>query len=455
MKFARFLPDYGWEPVVLTTSRFGESYAGSETVVRTGELFESLRGRKGSPEHSFPQYESNMNVRQSRGGHTMHSSPTDEIGTVESSNGSGLPGFLRNALKGLASRLMVPDSHILWTRKAYKRAKEMMDAGGIDLIYSSSPPSSSHILARDLKKATGVPWVMDMRDPWTLEPIERHLAGSASRMRIEKRMERSCFETADCIVVNTENAAREYRKLYVECNRKIVVITNGYDEEEMNEARRLEAERPIIERNDARFVMSHIGSFSRYLYRGDYPVSLLEAIRSLIDEAVIGRTDIEIYFVGNKSHGAAAKMESYNLGPTLHIVPPVTHIDALRYMISSDALLVYDPDTNGRLCVRGKVYEYLASGRRILALVPQGEMADLIRRTGAGIVCAPDDVACIRRALLRLFTEHTSTGMVISGEERSGRFAEDNILDIRSFERRALTGKLADCMNGVFLSRKA
>ncbi|HEM47447.1 MAG TPA: hypothetical protein ENO23_10440, partial [Alphaproteobacteria bacterium] len=137
--FARRLPGRGWEPIVLTTGRFGGGPgAAGERVVRVSEPHGAMLSR----------------------------APAEAGGKA-----GGLDSLRRALVRWADRRLMIPDNKIRWAWRARREAREIVDGGGVDLIYATSPPHSTHLLALRTARRLGVPWVMDLRDPWTLEPI--------------------------------------------------------------------------------------------------------------------------------------------------------------------------------------------------------------------------------------------------------------------------------------------
>jgi len=374
-RFARHLPEYGWTPVVLTTSRWGEGGGTGEAVVRVREL---LR-RAGA-------------------------AATDRAGSRAPGRVSGASARagLRGTLLRFAEKwLLIPDKHVRWTTMAFFPALGALRRGLAEAIYTTSPPASAHVLGLTLKGLTRRPWIMDLRDPWTLEPLGWYLRSGGARLSLEKWIERLCFRYVDAIVTSTPEAAARYGEIYPGCARKIQAIPNGYDADE------IEAARTSISRSDILkgigenvFVMSHVGTFYRHTDLPAYPRGLLDAIRSLAREGAVSPGTFRIVFAGGMNPETEQLIAGYDLGGLISTTGPVTHVDALRIMLRSDLLFLYDPNREARYYVHGKLYEYLASGRRILGVVPDGAARRLLESSGRAIAITADDDKEIRPVLL-------------------------------------------------------
>jgi len=372
-RFARFLPDHGWTPVVVTTKRWGGGGGGVEGEVRVGELLKrttptAARGGATGPARSGP---------------------------------SGGP-FVRFVEKWF----LIPDKHVRWTAMALIPALGMLRRGEADAIYTTSPPASAHVLGLILKKLTGKPWIMDLRDPWTLEPLNWYLRSGGARLSVEKRIERMCFRGADAILASTPEAAARYGDIYPSCARRIEAIPNGYDGKEIEEARSSASRAGALKGIDGGvFVVSHAGTFCRYADMPAYPKGLLDAIGSLSHEGIVSPANFRVIFAGGMNPDTERMIAGYALGSLISMTGPVAHIDALRIMLRSDLLFLYDPSREARYYVHGKLYEYLASGRRILGVLPEGAARRLLAASGHAIAITADDEREIRPVLLEALGE--------------------------------------------------
>lgn len=399
--FAHYLPSCGWEPHVLTTNLRGRDPQAAN-VTYTGEpasWYRRLKRRRSKQERST------------------------------------LASLTMRSPNRWARKWMIPDVQIAWALFALLPALRLMRREQIDGLYSSSPPVSSHLLAWALKRLTGKPWLMDLRDPWTIEPMNEYLRQSGLRLQIERWLERRCMGAADRIILNTPQAGECYRALYPQWANKMRVIPNGYDAEEFAKAAQIEP--PYVWGNipTGAFVLSHVGAFHRRQSDDPTPHAFLDALKRLTERGVINEHKLRVIFAGSIHPRTVEKIRALGLERIITLPGTLPHLDALKLMQLSDALLFYDPDADGQTYVRGKLYEYLAARKPILGIVPDGASRDLIARSGRGLLAYPSDVDAVTSALEMLLAGHVS--------------ATPGDLDLSAYERFAQTQTLAALLNEI------
>ena len=297
---------------------------------------------------------------------------------------TGLDLALRRA-STIGRRLLVPDENVTWNATAIPKAISIVRSEGIDVVMTTSPPGSVHLIGAAVKRATGVKWVADLRDSIVLHP---HRAadgfGAVAKRKARAGVARLVASQADAIVTAAESITKETEGL--EPRGPVSTIANGCD---FDDFAGLE-----YTRSD-RFRLTHAGSF----FGQRDPKPFLQAL------ADSGLQDVTVRFVGDFRPGDREFMEGLGLGDRVELVEYVPRRTSLALQRDSDALLLLIPDAGGRGrgVLSGKVFEYLAAERPILAAVPpEGAAAQLIRDTGAGVVAAPDDVAALRDALVEM-----------------------------------------------------
>jgi glycosyltransferase involved in cell wall biosynthesis len=286
--------------------------------------------------------------------------------------------------KSLGRRLLFPDENVTWNVTAIPAALRIVRSEGIDVVLTTSPPGSLHLLGAAVKRATGVKWVADLRDSLVAHP---HRRSESALVRAKEKghegVARLVAKTADAIVTVSDAIAEETRAL--EPVGAVVPIANGSDFDDFV---------GLEYRRAARFRITHAGSF----FGKRDPRPFLAALQ---------RSDPEIVarFLGDFRSSDREWAESLGLGDRLELIPYAPRRVSLELQRDSDALLLLIPEAGGRGrgVLSGKVFEYLAAERPILAVVPpDGAAADLIRETGAGVVAAPEDVDGIVAALADL-----------------------------------------------------
>jgi glycosyltransferase involved in cell wall biosynthesis len=302
-------------------------------------------------------------------------------------------------------RVLVPDENVTWSATAIPTAIRIVRSEEIDVVVTTSPPNSIHLVGAAVQRATNVRWVADLRDSLARN-ADRRVESVAVRMkeRVQESVARLVARNADATVAVTDFIADEVRAL--EPRGSVTVIPNGADFDELAGL--------VYTRSD-RFRITHTGAF----FGKRSPRAFLEAFaRADLPDAVAR-------FVGDFRAADREWAESLGLGDRLELHPYVPRRRALALQRDSDALLLLLPDVPGRgsAVPSGKVYEYLAAERPILAAVPpDGAAADLVREARAGVVVAPDDVDGIEAALRDLHTrwrEGTLEGAALPIELRT------------------------------------
>src|SRR6187551_401019 len=317
----------------------------------------------------------------------------------------GTEGFERALVHArLASRrLLVPDENVSWNLTAIPAAIRIARHEKIDVVLTTSPPNSVHFVGAAVKRATGAKWVADLRDSLVAHPHRRaESLAVRGKEKVDEGVARLVARSADAITCVSDAIAEEARGF--EPRGAVTTISNGCD---FDDFAGLEYE------PGERFRITHTGSF----FGKRDPRPFLTAL----DESGL---DVVARFVGDFRSSDREWAEELGLGDRLELLPYMSHRDSLELQRDSEALLLLIPEAEGRgrAVLSGKVFEYLAAERPILASVPpDGEAARLLRETGAGIVVGSDDVGGIRTALEGLVARWKAgrlNGTVLSPEQR-------------------------------------
>ena len=300
---------------------------------------------------------------------------------------TGLDLALRRA-STIGRRLLVPDENVTWNATAIPKAIAIARREGIDVVMTTSPPGSVHLIGAAVKRATGAKWVADLRDSVVLHP-HRATEGMGARAKQTARagIAHLVARQADAIVTAADAISEETRALNPRA--EVVTIANGSDFDDFA---------GLEYRRTDRFRLTHTGSF--FGHRDPKPF-----LRAL---AASGLDNVTVRFVGDFRPGDREFLDSLQLGGRVEVVDYVPRRESLRLQRESDALLLLIPEAGGRGrgILSGKVFEYLAAERPVLAVVPpDGAAAQLIRDTGAGVVAAAEDEDAIREALLALHAQ--------------------------------------------------
>ncbi|MFL5958783.1 MAG: glycosyltransferase family 4 protein [Gaiellaceae bacterium] len=305
----------------------------------------------------------------------------------------------------LGRRLLLPDENAPWSAAALPFAIRLVRRESIDVVLTTSPPPSLHLLGAAVKRTTDAAWVADLRDPLTAHP---HRRGYESRLARLKEtavggVGRLVASQADSVVAVSDAIADEMRAL--EPKGKVVTIANGCDFDDFA---------GLEHRPSERLRITHAGQF--HGKRDPKPF-----LRALAESAL---DDVVVRFAGAFRAVDREYAEALGLGDRIELLGDVSRRRSLELQRDSEALLLLIPESGGRGrgVLTGKIYEYLAAERPILAAVPpDGAAARLVRDTGAGVVVPSDDVEALREALLdlhRRWREGSLDGTPLSAEWR-------------------------------------
>ncbi|MFH1567350.1 MAG: glycosyltransferase [Gemmatimonadota bacterium] len=427
-RFVRYLPELGYRVRVLTTSTFGGRLDG----------------------HTLRAWEPLSWYRWWR----TPAARTDASSPARSPR--------RGRLARVARRwLLVPDGQVTWLPAAAVLALRQIRQDPPDLIYSTSPPASAHLLGLLLKGLTGLPWVADFRDTWVDDPLDPVLLEMPCRRRLERRMEGAVMAAADAVVVATGVSADYLAAAHPEARERLRIIPNGFDPEEVAEpdAERLTPEGLLVARDEdlpavggarAGAVASacpepgvlrlvHTGSFS-YSHPRRSPEALFAAVRRLLEGDPEWRYRLELLLAGRLAPAEIGAAQDLVEAGVVELCGELDRAAALALQRQADVLVVVDHARDGPASnLPGKVFEYLATGRPVLALCGPGALRDLLTRTGGGIAVAPGEVPAIADRLADLWQQKADSRLP------AGARAEA----LAAYHRRHQAGELAACFDQV------
>jgi glycosyltransferase involved in cell wall biosynthesis len=323
----------------------------------------------------------------------------------------------------LGRRLLLPDENVSWNATAIPKAISLVRREGIDAVLTTSPPGSVHLIGAAVQRATGARWVADLRDSLALH-AHRSSDGVGARAKQKARagIAHLVARRADAIVTAAEAISVETRGLSPK--GRVVTIPNGCDFDDFA---------GLAYTPGDRFRVTHAGSF----FGKRDPRPFLQAL------AASGLEDVTVRFLGDFRPADREFLEGLGVADRVELVEHVPRRESLRLQRDSEALLLLIPEAGGRGrgVLSGKVFEYLAAERPVLAVVPpDGAAAQLVRDTGAGLVAAPDDVDAIRAALVELHRRWRNGGLAphpLSAEWRE------------KLSRAARVEELAELLNGL------
>jgi glycosyltransferase involved in cell wall biosynthesis len=298
---------------------------------------------------------------------------------------------LGRLVRRVAPWLMVPDDQVGWVPFARRTARRLLREVEHHALVTTAAPYSAHLVGRALHREMRIPWVADFRDEWTTNPYLRDRYPTAWHRRLNRSLERSVLEEADRVVCVSEPWLETLRGLVPgAAPRKFCVLPNGFDAEHFPEPP------PAVPRD--RFRIVYTGTF--YGHRS--PAAFLDALERLLAERRIPAGEVEVVFMG--SPGGADRTPRPLAAEVLRWIPQRPYVESLALLRTAAVLLLVVPPEGGAGNHTGKLFNYLAAGRPILALAPEPNVAAaLVRESRSGVVVAPDDPGAIATALEGLY----------------------------------------------------
>ncbi|HKX33634.1 MAG TPA: glycosyltransferase [Blastocatellia bacterium] len=429
-QITRYLPLYGWNPMILTIEsrliepeyldRSGKSEALEQAgrVIRTGVL-----------PHALDLYRFGKRVASSlKGGSAESSSESQRPASPGAASVEGPKGGLR---QWLLSVLSVPDMYTGWLVPAVRAGLRAIRRTQTKVIVSSAPCWTNHLVGYCLSKLTGLPWVAHFRDPW----VTGHLPGAfASELafKLGRKFERLTVTHASRVVCVTEEHSAMFRAAYPHLpGDKFAAVPNGFDGAEWEDFDRQMAARALEERrrNDA-FRITYAGT----LYLARNPLPVFRALRRLIDAGEIPADRVKIDLIGwcevSEGRSVMDLIAEAGIQECVNVVGPLSHKETLQRVAQSDLLLLLAEGWT--IQVPGKTFEYLKAGRPILALTTEGAVASLIKRARGGWVVDPANDAAVMAAVRECYQEWATN--------RNGRTPDPAV--VASYDRRVTTGQL-------------
>jgi glycosyltransferase involved in cell wall biosynthesis len=333
----------------------------------------------------------------------------------------------------------VPDEKLGWVPFAVHAGKRILQEHHIDAIYVTGKPFSSYLIGQRLSRRFGIPWVMDLRDLWTLN--RRVRPKNWLRKVLEPRLERRLLRSASVVVVNTPGNRDDFVEAFPECPpEKFVAITNGYDKDDFADLGSTKYEKFTIGYTGAVYWKKGQAR-NGALYDTYSPKYLFQALRELFREEPEMRSRLEVVFTG-PSCGKVERLVSEcgfeELNENLRLRGWVSYKESLQLLKRSHLVcltLSNGEESNG--WIPSKLFQYMASGTSILALVCEGDVAQIVRETQSGMVVTPDDVGRIKSLIRERYNAY-----------RTGEAAyQPNASLIERYESRQLAALLAECLN--------
>jgi len=361
LQFVEYLSEYGWAPTVLTVRQGAYPNRDPSLLEVVPPPVEVHRTASLDPLALYARLTA--------------SSGDKESSTLPAGSLGGDPSWIESFARWIRANVFIPDARIGWWPFAVTTGKRLLRDQAFDMILSSGAPHSVHLIGRSLHRATEVPWVADLHDPWTDISYYDEFPHTDWARRLDARLERSVLAGASAVTTVSPSWAELFRD---KAANRYAVVENGFD---------AAAFADIHEPLDDPFVLAHIGK----LYASRNPTALWEALSALRAEDAIPH--LRVRLIGTVDPVVRRSIVQHGLEPIVSIEPFVPHDEAIRQMARSTLLLLtIEPFAQARGMITSKLYEYLASGRPVLGIgPPDGDANAVLRDAEAGRVVSWSD----------------------------------------------------------------
>jgi len=419
-KLIKYLQDFGWTPIVLAPDN-PEYQARDESLA--SELPPDLIVRRS---HIFEPYNLYRKFTGTKEGLSL------DINVFE--EGSNMT-FKQRLAHFIRATFFIPDARIGWYRSAVNEATKIAKEYPISMIYSSSPPYTVSVIARNVSKKTGIPFVAGFRDPWSGFEVSAPKRWLLPRL-IDEHLEYAVFHDAQKIDVAWEGIAFDAIAKYPDLpENKFTHIPNGFDSADYPEHNiHKRAER----KHSEKFIMTYSGS----LYGPRNPENFFKAVELLLDRNHIDPNKILLRFVGRAGADLEYMFEAPKIKPLIERLNYVPHSRAVELISDSDALLlIVDDIPSVEHIVPGKIYEYLGAMRPVLAIAePSGAIGELLKETHGGEAVSQKDREGQARVIKGFYDAW------LRGESPATQMDAEAI---SKYERREAARKLAEVFDNI------
>jgi glycosyltransferase involved in cell wall biosynthesis len=353
LKFVKYLPDFGIQPIVyipenptypIVDEKLVKEVSDS-TIILKHKIFEPYQLASFLSKNKTKKISSGIIPNQKK------------------------QSFLDKLFLWIRGNLFIPDARVFWVKPSVSYLEKYIIENNIDTIVTSGPPHSLHLIGLQLKQKLNLKWFADFRDPWTTIGYHKSLRLSDYAANKHKKLEHQVLNAADTIIVTSKTTKTEFQAI---TNKPIAVITNGYDTENIE-----------MQTLDTKFSLAHIGSF----LSERNPLILWESLVELLHEIPDFKFHLEIKLIGAVSQEVLETITQFGLNSYLNNLGYVSHTEAIAHQRKSQVLLLIEINSEDtKSIIPGKLFEYMVSNRPIIAIGPNGsDFAEIITETNTGV----------------------------------------------------------------------
>ena len=398
LKFVKYLQNFDIEPIVYTVDNANYPKEDSSLLNEFPENIKVLKQPIWEPTDLF-----------------FWKKKSEQKKDISNSTNSEFLSFIRG-------NFFIPDPKVFWVKRSVKFLNNYLKENNVDVIISTGPPHSMHLIAKKLHQKHKLKWIADFRDPWTDLYYNREFKQLLFAKNKNKKLETSVLKKADCVLTVSNSLKKEFAKKA----KRVAVITNGFDDEVLTKG---------LVVLDKKFTISYIG----LLPKQSNPKLLFKVLSTLSLENSDFKKDLEIKFIGDISEDVNIEINSYDLSANTSFIGYVSHEKAIDYQKKSQVLLLLIPNIEkSEGILTGKLFEYLTAKRPILAIGPEtGDLSEILKNTNAGVVLNFDNEERLTSEIRKLYSQYKTGNLKVDSK------------NIEQYHRKELTNSLSEIIKSL------
>ena len=380
----KYLPTFGWQPIVIVPKTSNETVHIDNVKVVETDYTDMIS--------KFLPTSKKKNGRKR------------EVSSNDQSN-----KFVSKAMSLAGEIFAYPDAMKYWKKPAIEESAKIIENEEIDAIISTSSPVTAHIIAHELKEKYDLPWIADLRDLWNLNP---YITENFIKSHFEKRLEMKTFKNVDVLTTTTKLAKDTLQTIHPD--KKIIPVVSGFNPEDYEHIKQT--------KKTDKLTLIYAGS----LYNGKRDPSILfDAISQLINENKIEKDKIAVEFYGDQTNLKKLSIE-YNIESNVNIHGRITQDEVLQKQMNSDVLLLISWMNNSeKMFIPGKVYDCMGCRKPVLSVgYKEGSLKDLINQTNIGYHVS--DVDECKKAIYNYYIKYNNNKLKYTGNEIAEKYSLRN-----------------------------
>jgi glycosyltransferase involved in cell wall biosynthesis len=405
LKFVKYLPDFGIQPIVYIPENPTYPIVDEQLVAEVSKDVIIVKQKIKEP-YRLAAFFSKKNTQKISSGIIPNKKKQ---------------GFMERLLLWVRGNLFIPDARVLWVKPSVAFLESYIKEHSIDVLITTGPPHSLHLIGLALQEKVGVKWVADFRDPWTTIGYHKDLNLSPKAEQKHKQLERTVLQKADLILVTSPTTQKEFQAITLQ---PIEVITNGYDTEKIDK-------QPL----DEKFTLAHIGS----LLSERNPKILWKVLQELCNEYPQFKADFQLKLIGKVSQEVLDSLQEFHLIDHLTNLGYLSHLEAVTEQRKSQVLLLIEIDRLDTRCIiPGKLFEYLVSERPIIGIGPKdSDFATILKETNTGVFFEYAEQERLKALLLSYYHLYLEKNLKV------------NPVGLQQYSRKSLTEKLVQTLQKI------